>query len=654
MELAALKSVLVLLTLSVAAVAVLRRVHLPPILGYLVVGIAAGPYAFGWLPDTEVVRLLAEIGVVFLLFSIGLEFSIPQMLALRRVVFGVGGAQVVLSTLGIGGVLLLMDFTWQGALVAGGALAMSSTAIAAKQLSEQLEMQSRHGRLSLGVLLFQDVAVVPFLVIIPILAGAGETSLGASLAIAMLKGAVAFGLMLAAGHWLLRPVFHAVARARSAELFTLTVLLISLAAATVTSLSGLSLALGAFLAGMMLGETEYRHQIEADIRPFRDVLMALFFITIGFELNLRALPQVWDTALLLLVLLLIGKSVVVALLVRIAGYESGVALRTGLVLAQAGEFSVALLALALHRDLISNPDSQALLAAVIASMAIAPLLIRHNGAIAKKLFSGTYLHGLQLRAQQLSQASRDLREHVIICGFGRIGQNLARFLRNEGIAYVALDLDPALIKGAWEAGERVFYGNAAQAEILDAAGIDRARALVVTFDNAALALQLVRMARAKNPSLPLLARTRDDARVAELESAGATVVVPQIEASMNLATLLLQRLGVASDEVARLVAQARYDQYRSLRGYFRGAAEEIAEGVVELRTVVLPPGSYAIGRTLGKLELDKCGVTVEAVCRGEIRGEAPDPEMKLAGGDALILEGEPSALEHAEARLLKG
>jgi CPA2 family monovalent cation:H+ antiporter-2 len=657
MEHEALDAVLVLLALSVVAVALLRRLNLPPILGYLLVGALAGPHSLGWVPHSELIQVVAEIGVVFLLFTIGLEFSIPHVIALRGAVFGLGGTQVVLYTAAGGLVAWLLGMSWQGALVVGGALAMSSTAIAVKQLTEQLEMQSRHGRLGLGVLLFQDLAVVPFFVVIPMLAyGSGEAFVG-SLLLALAKGIAAFLVLLAAGHWALRPLFHTVATVRSAELFTLTALLVALAAAWLTNLMGLSLALGAFLAGMMLGETEYRHQVETDIRPFRDVLMGLFFISVGTQLQMAGLPGIWHWVVLLVMALMVGKAALVAGLTRVLGYEGGVALRTGLVLGQGGEFGFAMLAMAVAYGLVEPANSQALLAAIVISMALAPVLIRHNGAIAKRVFANSYLKGRRLQEQQLDSAAKRLDAHVIICGFGRIGQNLARFLRIEGVAYVALDLDPVLIKEAWEAGETVFYGDSSHAEILEAAGLPRARAVVITFDEATTATRIIHAARALCSQTPIIARTRDDRHLEELEDAGASDVVPEsVEASMMLAGYLLRRLDVPMEEVMYLVERARNDHYQGLRGFFHGREPETVEEVdrYRLHTVVLPPASYAVGRNLGALGLPDVGVRASAVCRSGIRGEDPTPAMVLQAGDAVVLQGAQEGLERAEERLLRG
>jgi len=654
-----LRDVLILLSLSVVVVAVLRRVHLPPILGYLFVGLAAGPHALGWIHDTEAIHFLGEIGVVFLLFTIGLEFSLPQFLAMRKTVLGLGGAQVALATAGGAGVAAMHGVPWNGAVVVGGILALSSTAIVVKQLADQLELQSRHGRTALGILLFQDLAVVPFLVLIPILAADGEQSMLMPVAWALLKGATAFAIMFALGHWALRPLFHEVARARSGELFTLSALLVALAAAWITQELGLSLALGAFLAGLMLGETEFRHQVEADVRPFRDVLLGLFFITVGTRLDLAFLPANWPWVLELVALLVVGKGLLVMLLARLAGNEGGVALRTGVVLAQGGEFGFALLALAISQGLFSTETSQSLLAAVVITMALTPFLVRYNGPLAKMVVASSYVGQRLQREGELAEATHELTGHIILCGYGRIGQNLAKFLRDEGMDYVALDLDPVRIREAREAGERVFYGDATHQAILESAGLDRARAVVVTFDDYQAALRTTGRIRTLQPDLPILVRTRDDTYMEQLTEAGASEVLPEsLEASLMLATELLRTLDVPTQEVMGLLEKARTSGYRQLRGLFTGTElgeNEKTPGVRErLQTVILTEDAFGVGRRLGDLELEKNGITVTAVRRGGIRGEEPAPELELRRGDALVLQGQADRLDWAEKRLLSG
>ncbi|MGB1110723.1 MAG: monovalent cation:proton antiporter-2 (CPA2) family protein, partial [Gammaproteobacteria bacterium] len=660
MEHAALNDVLVLLLLSVATVALVRRIHLPPILGYLLIGVMAGHHALGWVPDTHAVHLLGEIGVVFLLFMIGLEISIPQLMAMKGIVLGLGGAQVLGSTVSGALIAYWLGIGWEGAVVVGGALALSSTALVVKQLGEQLEMSSRHGRIALGILLFQDLAVVPFLVMIPILAGQGEGNMATALLLAMLKGAVAIGVMVVVGRKLLRPLFHWVSAAHSVELFTLAILLVALAAAWITAEMGLSLALGAFLAGLLLGDTEYRHQIETEIRPFRDVLMGLFFITVGTNLNPNALAEVWPWASLLVVGLILGKGLWIALLTRLGGYDWGVSTRAGVVLGQGGEFGFALLALSLSFGLISEQQSQPILAAIVVSMAIAPLLIKANGDFAKR-FCGGYMKAQVAEVREIARATHEVEGHVVICGFGRLGQNLADFLKQEGIEYVAVDLDPVIIREAYEAGERVFYGDSTHRNVLRGAGVRRARALVITFDDHHVAEKIIDAARGLNADMPIIVRAHDDLYMEELEAAGATIVVPEtVEASLTMAGQLMRMMGVAEDEIRELIHRSRDEHYKRLRGYFHGDdLDDLAhlEGPdrYRLHTVPISEQSYAADKSLDDLAMpETCEVTVHAVRRGDVLGEEPDGNFVLRAGDALILQGPPESLERAERRLLRG
>lgn len=651
-----LSDALILLSLSVAAVAALRRLHLPPILGYLLVGVVAGQHALGWIPESEIVHLLAEVGVVFLLFMIGLEISIPQLMSMRHAVLGFGGLQMLLST--ASGALLAwwIGIPLEGAIIVGGALALSSTAIVARQLTEQLEMQSRHGRLAFGILLFQDLAVVPFLVMIPILGGEADNGMAMALSIAILKGVFVIIAMLLTGRYLLRPVLHWIAAAQSVELFTLTILLMALTAAWLTDLFGLSLALGSFIAGMLIGDTEYRHQVETEMRPFRDVLMGLFFITVGTQLDLFILPQHIPWIALLVAGVVLGKGALIFVLVRSGGTDTGVALRTGISLAQAGEFGFALLALALGHGLLTAEQSQPILAAVVISMSLAPLLVRKNGQIAKRL-SGGYRRFEEDRAHHIEEKTQQLAGHVVLCGFGRVGQNLALFLREENIEYVALDLDTALISEAWEAGEPVFYADATHPEILEAAGLYRARAVVIAMHDHHLAERIIQTATLLKPGIPIVVRASEEAFIERFEAAGASDVVPEsVEASLILATRLLHRLDIDLDEIQRLVEQARTDHYRRLRSYFHGEELESTEAVdrFRLHTVVLNPEAATIGHRILELNLDDLGVKVVTVRRAGICGEEPDPEMVLRNGDALILQGPADQLDIAEAWLLKG
>lgn len=650
--------IVILLAAAVVVVALFRRFHLPPILGYLFVGAVIGPHGLGWIHDTENVRFLAEFGVVFMLFTIGLEFSLPQMIAMRNTVLGLGGAQVAITTALAGAVAWLSGMSAEGAFVVGGALAMSSTAIVIKQLTDQLELNSRHGRLAVGILLFQDLAVVPFLILIPALASA-ESSIALLLVWALLKGTVALVTMLALGRWVLRPLFHEIASARSSELFTLATLLVTLTAAWATHLSGLSLALGAFLAGMMLSETEFRHQIEADIRPFRDILLGLFFVTIGMLLDVRALPSIWHWVLLLVLGIVVLKTAIVMGLSMLAGAERGVALRTGLSLAQSGEFGFALLALALSAGFLEPQETQIVLAGALLSMALSPLVIRYNGWLAKCFCAMSYLPNRAEMEREIAAGAAQHENHVVICGYGRIGQNIARFLEPEGFDYIALDLDPVRVREARQAGDPAYYGDSTRREILAAAGIMRARALVVSYDDPASTMKILQHSRELRPDMPVLVRTRDDAWLTKFQEMGATEVVPEtLEASLMLVSHLLLLLGTPMSRVTRRVRDVRTDRYRLLHGFFHGSEsvplEESDRARERLHPVTIVEGAYAIGRSLAELGLEKSGALVTAVRRGGIRGPQPRLDTQLRAGDVLVLYGKPEDLEHAEGILLKG
>lgn len=577
----ALNDALLLLATAVVVVALFRRLGLPPIVGYVCVGIVAGPNVLGWLEVSGVTQLLGEIGVAFLLFTIGLEFSINRFLAMRRILLQLGGAQVLAGTLSGGFIAWMIGMPWQSALVVGGALSMSSTAIVIKQLVDQSELQTQHGRLAVGVLLFQDLAAVPFLVVIPLLAQDEAQFTAWPLLVALLKGAFVFVTILAAGRWVLRPLFREVAAARSVELFTLTTLLVSLAAAWLTSKLGLSLALGAFLAGMMLSETEFRHQVDTDIRPFRDVFLGLFFILVGMQLDATVLPDIWRWVVLLVSGLILGKGLVIVLLTRISGFDGVTAVRTGIVLGHGGEFGIALLALGLLTGLISNAENQPILAAVVITMALAPLLIRFNGRLAARIFSDPAREAEREQQQAIEDAARALTGHVIICGFGRIGKTVATVLRETRTQFVALDLDVSEVKEAWERGDEVFYGNAAHPEILEAAGLRRARAVVTTFDHLPDTLKLLHLIRSSCREVPVLVRTRDDSHLTQLYAAGANEVIPEtLEAGLMVATQLLLILGVPVEDIFRRIDTIRHRRYPLLRE-LRGAEAAGSDDPIE-------------------------------------------------------------------------
>jgi K+:H+ antiporter len=656
----ALELVLILLAIAVLAVVVFRLLRLPPMLGYLLAGVFIGPHALGWIPDNEETRHLAEFGVVFLMFSIGLEFSLPKLVTMKRIVFGFGAAQVLLTILFVMAVSWVLALDWRVGLALGGALAMSSTAIVSKMLTERLELNSTHGRQIIGVLLFQDLAVVPLLIMIPALASTGDSGTNYSLmyAIALFKALVVLALILFLGQRLMRPWFHLVARQRSSELFVLNVLLITLGLAWLTDLAGLSLALGAFLAGMLISETEYRYQVEDDIKPFRDILLGLFFITIGMLLDMQVVMQNFLWVILILTALIVLKVFLIAGLSRFFGASSSVAARTGLSLAQGGEFGFVLLAQAGATGLVENAILQPVLAAVVLSMFVAPFIIEHSERMTQRFSKAEWMD----RAKQITAiASQTMTEddHVIVCGYGRSGQNISRLLETESISFIALDLDPQRIHEAASAGESVVYGDAARREVLIAAGVMRAKALVVSYTDTISALKILTHVQALRPELSVVVRTRDDTDIDILKDAGATEVVAEtLEGSLMLASHVLLLLNVSSGRILRCIRQTREQRYQLFRGFFHGATDEMDEGEDKLSprllTVIIVPGAIAVNKTLGELDLASLDVEVTAVRRHNIRGLLPSSDTRLEAGDVVVLRGTQENLAAAEIRLLQG
>jgi CPA2 family monovalent cation:H+ antiporter-2 len=658
-----LELTLLLLAASVLAVVLFRSVNLPPMLGYLAVGIVIGPHAFGLVPDLHETRYLAEFGVVFLMFSIGLEFSLPKLKSMRRIVFGLGMAQVILTVGSVMAVGYLMhrfltdriEVSLAGAFALGGALAMSSTAIVLKLLAERLELETEHGKRIVGVLLFQDLAVVPLLVIVPALAS-GPENIGAALAIAFLKATVLLTVLMVGGKWLMRRWFYLVARRKSQELFTLNVLLVTLLLAWMTAYAGLSLALGAFVAGMLISETEYRHRVEEDIKPFREVLLGLFFVTIGMLLNLHVVVQQFGWVMLALLVPTGFKFLLIVGLTRALGGGTGTAIRVALPLAAAGEFGFVLLNQAGGLSLLAPSIMQIVLAAMLLSMLATPFLMQYADRIAIRFVASEWMQR-SLALHKIAARSMATENHVVVCGFGRTGQHLAKMLVQEDIDYIALDLDPDRVREATAAGESVVYGDAARHETLAAVGVNRAAALVVTYDDTPSALKVIHFAHEMNPRLPIIVRTQDDSDLERLQKAGATEVVPEIfEGSLMLGSHALVLLGVPVQRVVKRVREARESRYRLLRGYFHGAddpPESDDEAHERLHSVPIEGDAAAVGRAIGELQLAALGAEITAVRRRGIRGADPSPELVLESGDVVVLRGTPDALELAEARLLE-
>ena len=649
--------ILVLLISSVLAVAVFRAFRLPAMLAYFLVGMALGPHTFGLLPDTEATKEFAEFGIVFLMFSIGLEFSLPQLYAMRKKVLGLGGAQVFITLAIVMGIAKLAGLDWPVAFVIGSALAMSSTAIVSKILAERVDLNSRHGRLSIGVLLFQDIAVVPILVLIPALGVAGA-NLTDVLGFALLKAAAMLLFLFTVGKWLINPWFNIVAGQRSRELFVMNVLMVTLLLAFATKLAGLSYALGAFIAGMLISETKFRYQVESDISPFRDILLGLFFISVGMLLNLQQIFNNLGLVLLILVAFILLKAAIVTLVIRLMQYETGVAIRTGLILAQAGEFSFVILALGVEQKLISGPALQLILAASLLSMVIAPFLIQYNGRIARRV-ANSYSRNSGQVVQDIDAVGKHLHNHVIICGYGRSGQFLGRFLQEEQIPFVALDIDPSRVLEAASAGENVMFGDAARRVVLEAAGGARAKALVISYADNRAAMKILHIVQENYPQLPVIVRTVDDSNMEALREAGATEVVPEIlEGSLMLASHALMLLGVPLHRVVKRIRLFREERYQLFKGYFHGISDAEDEALekqqVRLHSVIISPGSFAIGRRLVDMQLESFNVEIKSIRRPNSNGVVPSNESQLAEGDVIVLLGQPIGLTNAQNALLIG
>ncbi len=647
-----LAQVLMLLGAAVAVILLFHRLRIPTILGYLLVGVMLGPHTAGpIIENQQVIRVLAEFGIAFLLFSIGLGFSIAQIHSLRYQVFGLGSAQILLTTVLVGVGAWLLGLPAAAAFVVGAVFAQSSSTIIGRQLAEQHEENTRPARLSMAMSVFQDVTSVPFVVVIPVLGGAA-VSLGGSLGMALGKAVLAMAVVFVIGRWILRPLFQLVAARRSAELFTLAVLFISLAAGGATMSLGLSMAFGAFLAGVMLAETEFRHQIESAIRPFRDVLLGIFFVSVGMLFDPFALPEIWPWALGGAVALMTVKTLLVALTARAAGIDPQTSWRTGLLLAVGGEFGFALLAIGINDGVIGGATAQAVLMAVLFSMIAAPFLIRYNHHIAARITRSASVPAEAVPVLVEATDGAQLRDHVIVCGYGRIGQSVGHSLEQEGIPYVALDLDPVRVSEARTAGEAVIYGDSSEPGILDVVGVDHARLVVISHEDVAAAHKTLQYIRACRPDLPVMVRTRDEGPVDGLRRAGATEVVPEtVETGMMIVSYALLLLKVPMSRVVQRIQRQRSERYRLFHEQFRGSGGLFEDGDADrLRPVPVAIGSRADGLTIGELGFDS--VVVTALVRNGRRTLSPTAEMRVEPGDILVLFGSPEDLERAERSLL--
>lgn len=653
-----LTSILLVLTSSVLLVAFFRAMRLPPMLAYFVVGVLFGPYAFALLPDTESGRHFAEFGIVFLMFSIGLEFSLPKLYAMRKTLFGLGGAQVALTMLGVMLVCWLAGFSLTVSFIVASALTMSSTAIVSKILMERVDLNSRHGRLSIGILLFQDLAVIPILVLIPAL-GAEAADLTTILGLAFIKTIVLLFILFKFGKTVINFWFGLVARQRSRELFVMNVLMVTLLLSFATNLAGLSYALGAFIAGMLISETRYRYQVESDIASFRDILMGLFFISVGMLLDFNYLAQNIGLVSALLIAFVLFKAILIASLVRLFDFEWGVGIRTGVILGQAGEFGFVILTLGLGQSLIGGDELQLVLSACLLSMIFAPFIIQYNGRIARKLVK-SYTSNSHRQIDHIEHVGKGFVDHVILCGYGRSGQYLGRFLKEEDVPFVALDIDPSRVHEATIAGDHVMYGDAGRSAVLEAAGAGHAKALVITYSDMRAAMKILHVTHERYPNLPVVVRTTDETHMEEFRKAGATEVVPEVlEGSLMLASHALIILGVPLNRVVKRIRLFREERYQMFKGFFHGVTDAVAEfennQELRLHPVEITKNSYAEQLRLDHIDWDEFDVKVQHLRRPNMRADiTPRPDMILGAGDVVILLGPQKGIVAAENYLISG
>lgn len=557
--------VLIFLAASVVVVPLFQRLRSSPILGYLAAGIVIGPHGFGLIGDTDAAHTLAEFGVVFLLFMIGLELSFGRLRSLGSRVFGLGSLQVVVTGAIIGAIVWSLGYSVEASVIVGGGLALSSTAFVMQLLSERGERASRFGLTTFSILLLQDLAVVPLLIFVTLISSTGSSFLE-MIGMVILKGGAGLLTVFLFGRFLLKPLYRMIAAKRSSELFVSTTLLMILGMGWLMSIAGLSMELGALLAGLLLAETEYRHQIEADIKPFRGILLGLFFMTIGMSIDIALIVDELAIISLIVVSLLVGKTLITSALCRIVGVSLGTSIRTGFALSQGGEFGFVLFGAALTLNLIPDTLGQILLAVITISMIAAPGMFSAGKRVCCWIEARSGDAQAEIDADIVGTDN-----HVLIAGFGRVGQTVAKVLSDAGIPYVALDLDQARVAKCRAKGMSVYYGDADHLHVLNAAGAQRAKIAVITLDKHKTASRVVTALRGSYPALPIYVRARDRKHMALLEKAGATEVVSEAaESSLQLGSIVLSSLDVSSDEIISLIQAYREDDYKRLEEIISG------------------------------------------------------------------------------------
>jgi len=649
MEFQALKDLEILFGLALITVVLFRKLMIPSIIGFLVTGILAGPYALRLITSTHAVEQMAEIGVVLLLFTIGIEFSLTELMRIRHLVFWGGGAQVVLTILLVAAGGLLLSLPFNQALFFGFLLALSSTAILMKLLMDAGEIDSPHGKSALGILIFQDLCVVPLMLLTPFLAGEGG---GSSNIILMLLRAGGVVLVAHFGARYAVPwIFNQVVKARSRELFILTVIFVGFGTAWLTSLAGLSLALGAFIAGLAISESEYSHQALGDIIPFRDAFMSLFFISVGMLLDLRIFLEKPLLIIVLVLLIILVKSVVASGAILLLGIPARIAIVAGLSLAQVGEFSFVLSQAGLKSGLLPDDLYQLFLAASVATMALTPLALKYGPVLAQSVCR-VLPRNLVRGKGTLMQGGQKIRlsDHVVIVGYGLNGKNLAKVLKAYNIPYAVVEANPYTIATERKRGSHIVFGDATSPEVLEHVQMAKARILVIAISDAAASRRVAALARQLHPGLHIIVRTRYLAEMKPLYGLGANDVIPEeFETSVEIFTRVLKRYLIPHSQIEECVATVRQDSYEMFRTLSKShsPAAEISGFLsgAEIGTFTISKGSILAGESLGAGTLrNRSGATLLAIRRGEDVIPNPDPVWELREEDVVLLVGTPPQL----------
>ena len=646
-----LSDIVIIFGLSIMVLFVFSRLRIPAIVGFLLTGVLAGPYGLGLIKAIHEVEVLAEIGVVLLLFTIGMEFSLKALLRIRKSIL-LGGSLQVLFTILVTFVLASQQIgrTFGESLFIGFLVCLSSTAIVLKLLQEKAEMDSPHGQTSLAILIFQDLIVIPMMLFTPLLAGMGG-DIGQSLLILFAKGAGVIVLVIVSAKWIVPQLLYQIARTRSRELFLLTVVVLCFAIAWITSSVGLSLALGAFLAGLIISESEYSYQALGNILPFRDVFTSFFFVSIGMLLDVGFLVESLPSVLTIVLIILTLKTITAGFTAVLLGFPLRTALLVGLTLAQVGEFSFILARSGLKEGLLAGEIYQLFLAVSVLTMAVTPFISSvapyvtdsvMRLPIPSRLKSGLYPLEREKRASK--------NDHLVIIGFGVSGRNLSRAAAVAGIPHVIVDMNPETVREERKSGKPIFYGDATQETVLHHAGIEAARVVVVAISDAAATRRTIEIVRRLNPKVQVIARTRFLKEVKPLYDLGANEVVPEeFETSVEIFTRVLKKYLIPRDEIEKLISEVRSDGYQMFRSNSKDSLSlsDLTLNLpdIEISTLRVCEGSPVDGKSLAQVELRKrYGVSILAIRRDERILSNPDADIHLSGNDVVVALGGPDKI----------